>query len=102
PMAQADLAAGLLGELDSRRITPDQQSRLARVRSVKPEVHEACLKGWLLVKRGNEPDLQKSIAYFQEAIRVAPTTLRPTSDWRTGTRGSPTVCQRVPGSPLRA
>jgi len=72
PMAQADLAAGLLGELDSRRITPDQQSRLARVRSVKPEVHEACLKGWLLVKRGNEPDLQKSIAYFQEAIRVAP------------------------------
>jgi tetratricopeptide (TPR) repeat protein len=72
PMAEADLAAGLLGELDSRRVTAEQQSRLARVRSVKPEVHEACLKGWLLEKRGNEPDLRKSIAYFQEAIRLDP------------------------------
>jgi TolB-like protein/Tfp pilus assembly protein PilF len=69
PALQADIAAGLLTEVESRRITPEQEARLARLRSVKPEVQEACLKGWLLLKRRNAPDLQKSMAYFREAIR---------------------------------
>jgi serine/threonine protein kinase/tetratricopeptide (TPR) repeat protein len=69
---QADIAAGLLAEVESRRITPEQEARLARLRTVKPEVQEACLKGWLLVKRQNTPDLQQSIVYFQEAIREDP------------------------------
>jgi tetratricopeptide (TPR) repeat protein len=72
PVLQADIAAGLLVEVDSRRITPEQEARLARLRTVKPEVYEACLKGWLLEKRNNVPDYQKSIAYFQEAIREDP------------------------------
>jgi TolB-like protein/Tfp pilus assembly protein PilF len=72
PVLQADIAAGLLAEVESRRITPEQEARLARLRAVKPEVQEACLKGWLLVKRQNVPDLQKSLEYFQEAIREDP------------------------------
>jgi len=38
PMLQADVAAALLAEVASRRITPEQEARLARLRSVKPEV----------------------------------------------------------------
>jgi eukaryotic-like serine/threonine-protein kinase len=72
PMLQADLAASLLAEVDSRRITPEQEARLASVRSVKPEVFEACLKGWLLERRRTTADLKKSIAYFQQAIRMDP------------------------------
>jgi len=72
PMLQADIAAGLLVEVDSRRITSEQEAQLARLRSVKPEVQEACLKGWLLEKRGDATSVQKSIAYFQEAIREDP------------------------------
>jgi TolB-like protein/Tfp pilus assembly protein PilF len=72
PMLQADMAAGLIAEVESRRISPAQEARLARLRSVKPDVYEAFLRGWLLVKRRNEPDLRKSIAYFQEALREDP------------------------------
>jgi TolB-like protein/Tfp pilus assembly protein PilF len=72
PVLQADIAAGLLAEVESRRITSEQEARLARLRAVKPEVHEAYLKGWLLVKRQNVPDVQKSLEYFQEAIREDP------------------------------
>jgi tetratricopeptide (TPR) repeat protein len=72
PMLQADIVAGLLVEVDSRRITPEQEERLARLRSVKPEVYEACLKGWLLEKRGDVPNLRKSMAYFRQAIREDP------------------------------
>src|SRR5262249_2249181 len=60
---------GLLAEVESRRITPEQEVRLARLRSVKPEVQEACLKGWLFVKRRNAAELRKAIDHFQEAIR---------------------------------
>jgi TolB-like protein/tetratricopeptide (TPR) repeat protein len=70
PMLQADIAAGLLAEVESRRITPEQQAQLDKLRTVKPEVYEACLKGWLLMRRSGLT--QKSIAYFQEAIRQDP------------------------------
>src|SRR5262249_10744323 len=72
PVLQADIAAGLLAEVESRRITPEQEARLARLRSVKPEVYEACLKGRLLVKRGDVRSIRKSMAYFQEAIQKDP------------------------------
>ena len=72
PVLQADMAAGLLAAVDSRRITPAQEARLASLRSVKPDVYDSCLKGWLLERRGNAADYQKSFAYFQEAIQADP------------------------------
>src|SRR5215472_2209254 len=72
PMLQAEIAAALLAEVDSRRITTEQEAQLARLRSVKPKVYEACLKGQFLAERGALPNVQRSIAYFQEAIREDP------------------------------
>jgi serine/threonine protein kinase/Tfp pilus assembly protein PilF len=72
PMLQADVAAELLAQVESRRITPEQEAQLVKLRSVKPEAYEAYLKGWRLEGRGGVSNLQKSSAYFQEAIRLDP------------------------------
>jgi TolB-like protein/Flp pilus assembly protein TadD len=72
PLLQADIAAALLVEVDSRRTTPEQEARLEKLRTVKPEVYDACLKGGLLWRRGDVPSAEKAIPYFQEAIRQDP------------------------------
>jgi eukaryotic-like serine/threonine-protein kinase len=54
-------------------LTPQEQARFANGRTVKPEVYEAYLKGRYFSNRpGMEEGLKKSVAYFQEAIRLDP------------------------------
>ena len=73
PLLQADIAAALLVEVDSRRTTPEQEARLEKLRTVKPEVYDAFWKGGLLATmRDDGPSIQKAIAYFQEVIRQDP------------------------------
>jgi pentatricopeptide repeat protein len=55
------------------KLTPQEQARFAHGLTVKPEVYEAYLKGRYFSNRtGMEEGLKKSVAYFQEAIRLDP------------------------------
>ena len=53
-------------------VTSEEHTRLAAVRDVAPEVYENYLKGQLVTGSGR-PAIEKSIAYFEEAIRRDPT-----------------------------
>jgi hypothetical protein len=84
PVLQADIAAGLLAEMDSGRLTPEQEARLARLRSVKPEAYQACLKGWLL-RRGKPRQIFKNLSLIsRRQFEKTPTMRWRTWDWRTG------------------
>jgi TolB-like protein/Flp pilus assembly protein TadD/DNA-binding winged helix-turn-helix (wHTH) protein len=54
------------------RITPQEQLDLAGARAVDPEVHESYLKGRYYFNQRTEDSLNKSIAYFQQAIAKDP------------------------------
>jgi len=54
-------------------VTGKEQERLTAVRSTSPEVYESYLKGvFALEKSNNQPGIEKSIGYFQEAINRDP------------------------------
>jgi predicted Zn-dependent protease len=53
-------------------VTGAERARLVAARQVSPEVYESYLKGQL-AERSNSPSArQKSIAYFEEAIKKDP------------------------------
>jgi TolB-like protein/DNA-binding winged helix-turn-helix (wHTH) protein/thioredoxin-like negative regulator of GroEL len=54
------------------RLTPQQQIRLARVRTVDPEAHEAYLKGRYFWNKRTEEGFTKAIDYFNQAIAKSP------------------------------
>jgi eukaryotic-like serine/threonine-protein kinase len=54
------------------RLSPQEQARLARGRSVDPEVYDAYLKGRYFSNRPMEEELKKAVAFFQESIRLDP------------------------------
>jgi len=49
-------------------LTPQEQARLARVRPVNPEAHNAYLKGRYFWNKKSEDGLKKGLEYFQQAI----------------------------------
>jgi tetratricopeptide (TPR) repeat protein len=54
-------------------VTGAEHARLVAARQVKPEVYESYLKGQFTGKKGNSPAaVEKSIAYFEEAIKKDP------------------------------
>ena len=54
-------------------VTPEEQTRLARVRPVNPEAHEAYLKGQYYLNMGvHDERFNKAIDYFNEAIEKDP------------------------------
>lgn len=53
-------------------ITGEERARLVAARRVAPEVYESYLKGQFAL-RGGRADLEKSITYFEEALRKDPT-----------------------------
>jgi TolB-like protein/Flp pilus assembly protein TadD len=54
------------------KLTPQEQTRLARARSVNPEAHEAYLKGRYYWSMRTQGGLKESLEYFQEAIEKDP------------------------------
>lgn len=66
---QADIAQAIVREIRIR-MTPDEATRLAAVREVNPQAHEAYSLGrhqyWRADREGNA----KAIEYFEEAIRL--------------------------------
>jgi serine/threonine protein kinase/Tfp pilus assembly protein PilF len=68
---QNELASAVAQEI-AGKLTPQEQARFATDRNVKPEVYDAYLKGRYFSNRPMEDGLKKSVAYFQEAIRLDP------------------------------
>ncbi|MGA8343441.1 MAG: winged helix-turn-helix domain-containing protein, partial [Candidatus Sulfotelmatobacter sp.] len=54
------------------RLTPQEQVGLAAARAVDPQVHESYLKGRYDLNERTEDAMNKSIAYFQQAIARDP------------------------------
>jgi TolB-like protein/DNA-binding winged helix-turn-helix (wHTH) protein/Tfp pilus assembly protein PilF len=54
------------------QLTPTEHARLSDKGTLSPEAHEAYLKGSYYWNKLTEEDVRKSVTYFEEAIRLAP------------------------------
>jgi len=69
---QNEVASEIAQEIDIT-LTPQEKIRLATVRPVNPEAHEAYLKGrYYLAPRRGQRDLKMALDYFQRAIQMDP------------------------------
>src|SRR5208282_2639277 len=70
---QSDVAQSIAESVEVT-VTGEEHARLAAARPVAPEVYESYLQGWYeLNKSYNKADIEKGIAYFQNAINTDPT-----------------------------
>ncbi len=69
---QDELASAIAREIHIR-LTPEEQSRLARAPSVNPAAYDAYLKGRYFFNRPSDENLSKAIAQFEEATGLDPT-----------------------------
>jgi TolB-like protein/DNA-binding winged helix-turn-helix (wHTH) protein len=68
---QADVAHDIAVEIRVK-LTPQEQARMSSSRPVDPEAHEAYLRGVYFWNKRTEPDLEKSVEYFNSAIQKDP------------------------------
>ena len=68
---QSEVARAIASEIKVR-LTPQEQTRLARARPVNPKAHEAYLRGRYFLNRLTKEDLQKAIEYAQQAVEIDP------------------------------
>ena len=69
----ADVAEAIAHKVEVT-ITGEEHQRLVAVRPVSPEVYEYYLKGkFALAKGNNKSNIEESIAYFNDAIKIDPT-----------------------------
>jgi TolB-like protein len=68
---QAELAAAIASEINVQ-LTPAEKSRLNAAVTVNPEAHDAYLRGRYFFNRPSDENLQKAIAYFEEAVKLSP------------------------------
>ncbi|HEX4438418.1 MAG TPA: hypothetical protein VH854_00005, partial [Thermoanaerobaculia bacterium] len=68
---QDELASAIAREIHVT-LTPDEESRLTKARSVNPEAYDAYLKGRYFFNRPSDDNLSKAIAQFEEATRLDP------------------------------
>jgi len=68
---QAELASAIAREVNVR-LTANEQLRLRALPSVNPEAHDAYLKGRYFFNRPSDENLQRSIAQYEEAVRLSP------------------------------
>ena len=70
---ESDVAQSIAGKVEVT-VTGQERERLAAVRSVPPEVYESYLKGrFALDKSNRRADVDESIRYFEQAIKIDPT-----------------------------
>ncbi|HKN62634.1 MAG TPA: tetratricopeptide repeat protein [Candidatus Acidoferrales bacterium] len=70
---QSDVAQSIAESVEVT-VTGEEHARLAAARPVAPEVYESYLQGWYeLNKSYNKADIEKGLAYFQNAINTDPT-----------------------------
>jgi eukaryotic-like serine/threonine-protein kinase len=53
-------------------VTPEESKQLSTARKVNAEAHEAYLKGLYLINKFTETDMNKGIAFFEEALQKDP------------------------------
>ncbi len=75
---QSELASAISREI-ALQLTPQQKLRLTAAGPVDPDAYEAYLRGLYYFDKLNEPGLQKSIEYFQQAIAKQPEYAPPYS-----------------------
>ena len=69
---QADVAGAIAKQVHVA-ISPDEYARIATVRAVKPEAHDAYLKGVFFWKTSRNPeDWKKALAFFESAVQQDP------------------------------
>jgi TolB-like protein/DNA-binding winged helix-turn-helix (wHTH) protein/Tfp pilus assembly protein PilF len=68
---QNELARTIASEVQIQ-LTPQEQARLGSAHPVNPEAYEAYLKGRFFWNKRNKEAINKSIEYFNEAIRLDP------------------------------
>ncbi len=68
---QADVARAIVTEIGIK-LTPQDQTRLARTRPVNPQAYEAYLRGLYFWNKRSDAALLKSIEYFEQAIAKDP------------------------------
>ena len=68
---EGEVASAIVREVQLQ-LTPAELARLSDKGTLSPEAHEAYLKGLYCWNKLAEEDVRKSITYFEEAIRLAP------------------------------
>ena len=68
---ESEVASAIAREIQLK-LTPSEHARLTGESKVNPEAHEAYLKGLYYWNKLTEEDVKRSIAYFEEAIRIQP------------------------------
>ena len=68
---QDEVAAAIAREIRVQ-LLPSEQQRLTRARAVNPDAYEAYLRGLYHINKRTQPDLEKSTAYFQQAVQLDP------------------------------
>ena len=69
---QSEVARAIVDEIKIK-LTPREQTHLARIRPVNPDAHEAYLKGRYQWNKFTEEGLKESIEYFKRATDIDPT-----------------------------
>jgi serine/threonine protein kinase/Tfp pilus assembly protein PilF len=68
---QSELARTIASEVRAQ-VSPSEQARLRKAPPVNPEAYDAYLKGRFFWNKRNKEAIEKSIEYFNEAIRLDP------------------------------
>lgn len=69
---QSDVAQSIAGKVEVT-LTGNERARLVAARHVAPEVYESYLKGEEQLGKNTREEIEKSIPYFEEALRRDPT-----------------------------
>ncbi|MCI0404002.1 MAG: protein kinase [Acidobacteria bacterium] len=68
---QSEVARSIAQEIRGK-LTPQEQARLGRSHRVRPEAHDAYLRGRFQWNKRTEAALREALRYFQQAIEVDP------------------------------
>ncbi len=68
---QSEVAQAIAREIKVA-VTPEEEARLARARTVNPEAYEAYLKGRYQLSKWTEDSTKKGMEYFRRAIEIDP------------------------------
>jgi serine/threonine protein kinase/Flp pilus assembly protein TadD len=66
---QSEIARAIAGEIRVT-LTPQDEARLSRPRTVTPEAHEAYLRGMFFVNKFSAPEARKGIGYLERATEL--------------------------------
>ncbi len=66
---QGEIAGAIAQELRIK-LAPERRARMAAARPVKPEAHEAYLKGRFFMNKQEEKGIRTALEYFQRSVRI--------------------------------